>query len=87
MSGFLRRVHRLYEQLPMKKHPPVILSYGDGSVREMPWMDAFREIGSGADVVAVQYPDETGESLLAAMLPGIENGEALWEDCLDEVDE
>ena len=85
MSGFLRRVHRLYEQLAIRERPPAILTYGDGSVREMAWMEAFREIGSGADVVAVQYPDKTGESLLAALLPGIENGEDLWEDIDDEL--
>lgn len=80
MNAFLRRVRRLQGQLTRDKLPPAVLTYGDGSIREMDWMDAFKEIGGGADVVAVQYPDETGESLLAAMLPGIENGANLWDD-------
>jgi len=84
MSTVLRRVQRLHERLTIKGNPLVILTYGDGSVREMAWMDAFKEIGCGADVVDVQYPDETGQSLLAAMLPGIENVENLLEDIDDE---
>ena len=84
MSIFLHRVQRLRERLAIKENPPVILTYGNGSVREMAWMDAFKEIGCGADVVDVQYPDKTGQSLLAAMLPGVENGENLLEDINDK---
>lgn len=80
MNSFMCRVRRLQECLEMDKKHPAILIYRDGTVREMRWMDAFTEIGNGADVVAVKYPDKTGESLLAAMLPGIENSADLWGD-------
>lgn len=74
MNDFLRRIRRLEKQIQFKEQPMAVLTYGGGTVREMGWMDAFLEIGGGADVIAVQYSeDETGESLLVAMLPGIEN--------------
>lgn len=79
ICGFLRRVRRLQKRLTVQKCPQVLLTYADGSVRETDWMSAFLEISSGTNVVAVKYPDQTGESLLAAMLPGIENGDNLWE--------
>ena len=85
MNDFLRRVRRLQDRLSTRKHRLVILTYADGSKREMDWMSAFMEIsGGGAAVVAVKYPDPTGESLLAAMLPGIENGDNLWKGIDDE---
>lgn len=88
MNSFLRRIQRLQKQLETAAPTMVVLTYGDGSIREMEWMAAFREVGGGADVVAVQCPgDETGESLLAAMLPGIENGAVPWEDYIEELRE
>lgn len=78
------RIKRLCEVLERDKRSKVVLSYGDGSRRELTWMDALTEIFSGADVVHVQYPDKTGCSLLAAMLPGTENLE-FWAE-LEEVD-
>lgn len=61
----------LYQEKYKKR--TAILTYRDGSKQEMTWMDAFKEIGSGADVVNVQYPTVTGCTLLAAMIPGKEN--------------
>ena len=66
-------------QLETKAPAMAVLTYGDGSIREMDWDSAFKEIGLGADVVAVQYPHVTAESLLAALLPGKENA-GLWDD-------
>lgn len=78
------RINRLCEALERDRRPNAFLTYGDGGRREMTWKEAFTEVSNGADVVHVQYPDETGCSLLAAMLPGADNVD-FWEE-LEEVD-
>lgn len=73
------RLRRLQARIMSDKKPLVILTFQDGTQRSMNWVNALSVISSGANVTHVQYPDETGCSLLTAMLP-FDGSPDYWDD-------